>query len=194
MMLNDRDICKLALEHNMITDYLDFKTQLQPNGFDLTLDKVAVIRNDDQGLTYEPGRGTANIDFSNTKRAIPNFTPIPWYLEGLSLIPGHYLFRAAERFFMPPDIAALCVARSTLNRCGGFLDSAAVDAGYSGPLEFPVRLTLPVHFHYRARFVQILFFKLTGPADKIYNGIYKQPVETKGFAGDGPDMNEEGAK
>lgn len=169
MMLNDREIKKLC-NAGMITNFVIFGDQLQANGFDLTLDRVSRI--------VGPG---AVIDFTNKDRVLPATEDIPFedaieYPPRVMLMPGTYIFHSSEILNMPDDIASFGVPRSSMSRCGNFLQSAAIDAGYKGRLIFPVLITIPTLFYFKARFVQLLFYKLIGNAKQPYNGIFKEKV------------------
>lgn len=155
-MLNDMDIRKAINVAGMISGFKNLDVQLQANGFDLTLD------------TVDQFNGTGAIDFDNKNRVLCDLLDN----YDFELAPGAYLFHTAETLKMPPDVAAIGVPRSTMSRNGAFVESAAIDAGYEGKLVFPVLLTRPLLVYDRARFVQLLFFRLSGPAEKVYAGIY----------------------
>ena len=148
----------------MIQNYIDLDTQLQPNGFDLTIGEVAEFT----------GRWPAIIDFSNKMRQISSTMPI--LLEGgeYRLKPGMYLFRANEFFEMPDRLSGWGMPRSTLSRCGITLNSAIIDAGYSGKLVFVVTISQETKFSKDARFCQMIFFKLNEAPSRLYDGVYKE--------------------
>jgi len=167
MMLNDSEIRRLC-STGMITNFVVFGDQLQANGFDLTLDRVSRITG--------PG---AIIDFSNKNRVLPETEDIPFedaieYPPRVVLTPGVYIFHSSEILEMPNDVAAIGVPRSSMSRCGNFVQSAAIDAGYRGRLIFPVLVTIPTEFYFKARFIQLLFYKLIGDAKHPYDGIFKE--------------------
>ena len=169
MMLNDREIRKLC-NAGMIANFVIFGDQLQANGFDLTLDRVSRI--------VGPG---AVIDFNNKNRVLPATEDIPFedtfeLPPRVVLMPGVYIFHSSEILNMPNDIAAFGVPRSSMSRCGNFLQSAAIDSGYKGRLNCPVLIMIPTEFYFKARFVQLLFYKLTGEAQRPYDGIFKEKI------------------
>lgn len=163
-MLVDKEIKYLIDNKEMITNYIDLETQLQPNGFDLTLKEVMGFSD-----SFEP-----RIDFTNKTRLIS--LALPWLPVGgeYHLDPGVYLFRANEFFNIPSAISGWGMPRSTLSRCGITINSAIVDAGYSGHLVFVVTVPQKVVFTKHARFVQMIFFRLKQVPVKLYDGIYKE--------------------
>lgn len=167
-MLIDREIRKLIKKKNMIENYIDLKIQLQSNGFDLSLSEVFAF----SSSNFEQ---CSIIDFSNEERRVnPCIFVSSNFNDGFFLEKGIYLFKTNEMFNMPKDIAALAFPRSSLNRVGGILNSAIIDAGYSGGLAFVVSLATRIIFTKNARFVQLIFFRLKEIPDKIYDGVYKK--------------------
>ena len=57
-MLNDKILRKLIEEHRLVSNYLDLDKQLQPSGFDLSMESVEEFL--DGGA----------VDFSNKERVI----------------------------------------------------------------------------------------------------------------------------
>jgi len=39
-MLNDKQLRELITEYKLVTNYIDLDTQLQPSGFDLSLESI----------------------------------------------------------------------------------------------------------------------------------------------------------
>lgn len=163
-MLIDKEIRYLIENEEMIQGYIDLETQLQPNGFDLTIKEVLKFMD-----LFEP-----RIDFTNKTRLISLITPILPDGGEYHLNPGTYLFRANEFFNTPPNISGWGMPRSTLSRCGITINSAIIDAGYSGHLVFVVTIPQKTIFAKHARFVQMIFFRLKEAPAKLYEGIYKE--------------------
>ncbi|MGD2200988.1 MAG: deoxyuridine 5'-triphosphate nucleotidohydrolase, partial [Candidatus Bathyarchaeota archaeon] len=91
--MNSREIRFLIEEKQLITDYIDLETQLQPTGFDLSLSKVHTFK------------GQGGVDFSNIEREIPPKQLLEpdeggWY----SLEPGCYTIVYNEMVRIPLDI------------------------------------------------------------------------------------------
>ena len=104
----------------LIQDYVSLDAQLQPNGFDLTLDSVHRFEN----------AGYVGADKSNPS------TVRDWKLdfpEGSFHLPqGNYLIRFNECVNLPVNLMALGRPRSSLVRSGVALHTGVWDAGYSG--------------------------------------------------------------
>ena len=78
-MLNDKILRKLITEHNLVTEYLDLDKQLQPSGFDLSLESV------------EAYLGGGAVDFSNRERVIADTRTIEPDIDGwINLEKGVY--------------------------------------------------------------------------------------------------------
>ena len=60
-MLNDKVLRKLVEEHDLVTNYLDLDKQLQPSGFDLSMESI------------EEFLGGGAVDFSNSRADISYF-------------------------------------------------------------------------------------------------------------------------
>ncbi len=166
-MLVDKELRYLITDEKMITEYIDLETQLQPNGFDLSIKEVMGFSD-----AFEP-----RIDFTNKNRLIS--LALPWLPTSgeYHLDPGTYLFRANEFFKMPATISGWGMPRSTLSRCGITVNSAIIDAGYSGHLVFVVTLPQKAIFSKNARFIQVIFFKLRGIPTNLYDGVYKESID-----------------
>ena len=152
------------MEHEgLISNFVDIEIQLQSAGFDLTLDSVQIIRLGESGC----------LGFSNDRRVIPPYEDVPKVKGGWTLSPGAYILKSNEKVKLPNGISGLAWPRSSLNRCGSFLNSATVDPGYSGPLSFLLQVLAPLRLDFAARFAQIIFVR-TEMSDKVYKGIYKE--------------------
>ena len=148
----------------LITDSVDFDTQLQPNGVDMTLKAVMSIE------------GAGRIDFDNSERKISEHIELSFDGDGyIHLAPGSYSVKFNEVVHMPKDIAALGKTRSSLLRCGACLQTAVWDAGYSGRSESMLIVTNPLGIDLKknARIMQLIFFRLESEGDKLYSGIYQ---------------------
>jgi len=163
-MLIDKEIRKWIVQEKMIQKYIDLDIQLQANGFDLTVKEIVMFASE-----WEP-----RIDFDNRTRLLPSVMPILFAGGEYHLEPGTYLFKANEFFKMPNNVVGWGMPRSTMSRCGVILNSAVLDAGYSGHLVFTVNISQAMTFTKNARFVQMIFFKLNEAPSKLYNGIYKE--------------------
>lgn len=147
----------------LIIKYIDFDRQLQPAGFDVTIQKIETPKYRECGEL-----------FVSTKKLIPmDDVELPGELK--THIP--YIFFTNEIFFMPDNVSAFVYPRSTLMRMGAQFVSAMVDAGYHGQLSFSVLLLNPLKTEVNTRFAQIIFHRhaQTFPYSGQYNnaGILK---------------------
>ena len=168
-VLGSKEIRRRILEEDLITNYIDLESQLQPNGFDLCVASVFTFT--------EAGE----IAFANSDRIIPRLDPYP-LSEGIWFLgPGAYAIGIREKINLPGDlrvdahpIMGDSIHRSTVMRCGNVMASGRWDVGYSGV----GRSLLIVHnpfglkLHENARVIQIRFDRVEG-VDKAYDGEYQ---------------------
>lgn len=167
-MLNEKEIVNLIQEEGLVQNYPHLDTQIQPNGFDITVSKIFRFK--------EGGR----IDFSNSEREIPDCEEIEpkkrseedeygwWKLED-----GAYKVMMNERVNLPKDLAALGFPRSSLLRMGAFTQNAVWDAGFSGEGEFilVVENSEGIEIKENARVAQLVFLPLE-EVEEGYRGVY----------------------
>lgn len=138
-------------------------SQFQPCGIDITLKEIYEFRS--------PG----TIDFDNKERKISDVAPLSFENDRISLKQGAYKVVFNEYVKIPKDVAALCLPRSSLLRCGVGLNCAVWDPGYEGRSE----ALLIVHNHHgvtfkkNAKIGQMVFVKLAESANTLYEGRYK---------------------
>ncbi len=168
-MLNRQEIEKLIEEKELTAGYINLETQLNPNGFDLTVEKVFEF--DSAGA----------LDFSNKERKIP---------EGKEIIPkkkkaedkfgwwdlkkGAYKIRTNEVVSLPLDLIAVAFSRSSLLRMGAFTQNAVWDAGFKGKSEFILVVENPkgLKLKQNARIVQLIFMRINA-TETGYQGIFQ---------------------
>ena len=163
--LSRQDIHRLLhQEPPLLEDYLNLEEQVQPNGFDLTLREIAMLRT------------TGRITASNSQRLVSDLSPLVFDdMDFIDLAPGSYIVTYNEIVHLPNNIMALARPRSSLLRCGVTVDTAVWDAGYSGRSQ-----SLLVVYHSRgfrlqknARIAQLVFFYLSAETEG-YNGTYQR--------------------
>ena len=163
-VLTKQDIRRLLQnEPPLIEGYIDLETQLQPNGFDITLREIARLQT--------PG----TIAQDNSQRVISNLAPLAFDGEGfIDLAPGAYLITYNEIVHLPNNVMALASPRSSLLRCGVTVNTAVWDAGYSGRSQSLLVVYNQQGFRLQrnARVVQMVFFRLTGETEG-YQGAYQ---------------------
>ncbi|HEV2108258.1 MAG TPA: deoxyuridine 5'-triphosphate nucleotidohydrolase [Thermomicrobiales bacterium] len=151
-------------EQALLSDYLDLNAQLQPNGFDLTLQHAQSFI------------GAGSLAISNVSRELPSLAPVPDDGTGwLRLSPGPYLITFNEEVRMPADVMALGRPRSSLGRCGVAIHSAVWDAGYHGRSASLLVVSNPAGFNLEigARLLQLVFFRLERAVTVGYSGTYQ---------------------
>lgn len=148
----------------MITEYIDLDTQLQPSGFDLSLESIE---------EYLVGGA---VDFSNQERVIAETRPLIPDNEGwYHLEKGVYKMVYNEVVKMPLDVAAIARTRSTLLRNGAMIGTAVWDPGYEGRSSSMLTVYNPYGLKLKkdARIAQLIFFQ-TGEVGKGYSGVYQK--------------------
>lgn len=148
----------------LIEGYLDLETQLQPNGFDVTLRDIAVLQT--------PGV----IASRNSQRTVSALCPLLFDGSGfLDLVPGAYLITHNEIVHLPNNVMALARPRSSLLRCGVTINTAVWDAGYSGRSQSLMVVYNEQGFRVQkdARVLQMVFFYLSGETEG-YKGTYQR--------------------
>ncbi len=135
--------------------------QMQPCGIDITLKEVHEFLS------------AGELDFDNSKRQISKTKKIE-FEESVFLKPGAYKVVFNEHVKIPKDLAALCLPRSSLLRCGVMLNCAVWDPGYEGRSEALLNVLNPygITLHKNARIGQMIFIKLEEEAKELYQGVY----------------------
>lgn len=168
-MLNSEQIKKLIKEKNLIADYIDLETQLNANGFDLTVSEISGFN------------GAGSLDFSNSERIIPETKEMElknkkagdeygwWFLS-----KGSYKVKTNEIISLPGSLAGFAFSRSSLLRMGAYCQNGFWDAGFSGKSEFLLMVDNPngINVKQNARLIQIAFMSIS-ETKNLYNGIYK---------------------
>ena len=155
---------RIQSERPLVSGWLDFADQLQPNGFDLTLQEIGRL----------VGAGTIGVD--NADRVLPELQPIPFAADGfVTLGPGPYQIVYNEIVDLPNDLMALGRPRSSLCRCGVTVHTAVWDAGYRGRSTSLLVVDNPDGFRLQrgARVMQLVFFGLMETVERGYQGIYQ---------------------
>ena len=163
-MLNDKILRKLIIEQGLVTEYIDLDKQLQPSGFDLSLESV------------EEFLGGGAVDFSNKERVIAETKTIEPDSDGwINLEKGVYKVVYNEVVKMPLNIAAIARTRSTLLRNGGEVGTAVWDPGYEGRSSSMLTIHNPhgLRLKKNARVAQLIFFE-TGDVERGYSGVYQK--------------------
>ena len=163
-MLNDKILRKLITEHNLVTEYIDLDKQLQPSGFDLSLESV------------EAYLGGGTVDFNNRERVIADTKTIEPDKDGwINLEKGVYKLIYNEVVKIPLNVAAIARTRSTLLRNGADVGTAVWDPGYEGRSSSMLTVHNPYGLRLKkdARVAQLIFFE-TEDVEKGYSGVYQK--------------------
>jgi dUTP pyrophosphatase len=167
MILNREEI-KGLISKGLISGFIDLETQMTPNGFDLTVEKIFSFS------------ASGSLDFSNKERKLPKAKEISsrkikkgdrfgwWHLK-----QGSYKIATNETVNLALDLVAIAFSRTSLLRMGGFTQHGVWDAGFKGKGEFILVVDNPkgIRIKQNARIAQLVFIKM----DKTiqgYNGIY----------------------
>ncbi|MBV9359275.1 MAG: deoxyuridine 5'-triphosphate nucleotidohydrolase [Chloroflexi bacterium] len=138
--------------------------QVQPNGVDLTLDALWMLR------------GAGRLGRVADDRLLPErepVTPLPddWFELG----HGDYVLRFAEVVSVPLDCGGLVFPRSSLLRMGAHVPTAVWDAGYRGRGESLLQVVNPAGLRVQrgSRIAQLVLFPLTEQT-RGYQGRYQE--------------------
>jgi dUTP pyrophosphatase len=140
------------------------EAQLQPNGVDLTLERVSRYR------------GPGFLGLTNEQRVLPQTEDLSFEPDGtLYLPPGAYQVRFNEVVSLPDTLMAYARPRSSLLRSGVALHTAVWDAGYSGRGVALMVVYHPAGFRVArdARICQLVFHRLSAATVASYNGAYQ---------------------
>lgn len=166
----DRESIRRRLQplNPLVEGYLSLETQLQPNGFDLSLSSIVVFAN----LATASGVLTTE----DSARRLAKTAPLEFGIDGsIHLDPGCYLTSFNEVVNIPLDLMALGRPRSSLLRSGVALHTAVWDAGYKGRSQALLVVYHPHGFtlSHNARLMQLVFFRLEQPLKEGYAGHYQ---------------------
>jgi deoxycytidine triphosphate deaminase len=168
-MLNREEIETLIKEKKLIEGFIDLKTQLTPNGFDVTAESVLAFAT----------RG--RLDFSNKERDIPEgFTVVPQKINPedafgwWDLKRGVYRIKTNEVVTLPRNLIALAFTRSSLLRMGAYTQHGVWDAGFSGKSEFILAVDnlAGLRLKQNARVAQLIFQRVN-ETNQGYQGIHQ---------------------
>jgi len=182
MFLGSEEIKRLIIEENLVSNYVDLDTQLQPDGFDLTVNKIeeycsaGIILKDTKflpvmkeiELTNCIMTGFDNPELTNKTKDLG--ARKIWYLH-----KGVYLLYFNEEIKLPKSISAIHIQRSTLARCGSFSIVGTWDMGYNGKGCTMIEVCNPhgLVLEKNTRIVKMHFITVAGEG-KLYNGSYQK--------------------
>ena len=175
MILNDKQIKKLAEEQEMISPFVGESISkgishgLNSYGYDLRCGSEFKIFTNIKGATADP-KNFSEDNFITIKN------------EQSILIPPNSFALAAslEYFRMPRNVTGLVTAKSTYARCGLGVPPTVLEAGWEGVLvlEFSNHTSNSIRLYANSGAAQILFFQGEPPkvsyADR--NGKYQNQI------------------
>ena len=167
-ILTKNEIMKLVqTKEPLITNMPDLSTQIQGVGIDLTVNSIE----------HYSTRGT--IDLYNTKREISETKieapiTIENQLHGYNLKNHGYKIKLNEFLNIPNNIMGIAHTRSSMLRCGAYVESAVFDPGYKGNIEVLLHVVNPngIRIMQDAKITQLVFHKLENDTEP-YDGIYQ---------------------
>jgi dUTP pyrophosphatase len=148
----------------LMADLPDRESQLQPNGVDLTLERVSRFR------------GPGALGVSNEQRVLPVTDDLSFEPDGtVYLPPGAFQVRFNETVNLPDWLMAYARPRSSLLRSGVALHTAVWDAGYTGRGVALLVVYHPAGFRVarNARICQLVFHRLSAATVTAYSGAYQ---------------------
>ncbi|MBE0522276.1 MAG: deoxyuridine 5'-triphosphate nucleotidohydrolase [Candidatus Methanoperedenaceae archaeon] len=164
MLAHDELVFLINSNPPLVEQMIDPEIQVQPNGIELTLQKV------------EAHTGHGAVAFDNSERKLPETVNIEFDDDGWLHLPrGSYKILFNEVVNIPKDIAAIAKPRSSLLRCGVTIETAVWDAGYSGRSESLLVVLNEDGFRVKkdARVLQLLFYRLGERVNEGYSGVYQ---------------------
>ena len=163
-VLSKNDIRRLIHSNPpLVEGWLDLETQLQPNGFDISLRDISALKT------------SGTIAVENSRRVISEPALLDFDSSGfIDLKPGSYLITHNEIVHLPTNVMALARPRSSLLRCGVAVHTAVWDAGYSGRSQSLLVVYNELGFRLQkdARVLQMVFYRLSGETEG-YHGKYQ---------------------
>ena len=148
----------------LVENFRDLKIQLQPNGFDMTLQTVSKF----------VSMGKLGSDKVTT--TISDIEEMPFNNAGeIHLTKGCYLLTINEIVDLPLNVMALARPRSSLLRSGVSVHTAVWDAGYRGRSQTLLTVYNPLGYSIakNARILQMIFCYLSLPTKEGYSGRYQ---------------------
>jgi dUTP pyrophosphatase len=164
LLSHDELISLINNKPPLVEQMLDPEIQIQPNGVELTLQRVEALK------------ASGAIAFDNSERKLPETKNLDFDDDGwLNLPQGSYKIVFNEIVNIPKNIAAIAKPRSSLLRCGATIETAVWDAGYSGRSESLLIVYNENGFKLKknARVLQLLFLKLGKEVREGYSGLYQ---------------------
>ena len=168
----DRWIRKMALEHDMISPFVDRQISkfsekkiisygLSSYGYDVRCtDEFKIFTNALAGNGVVDPKAFSNDCFISVKKDICIIPPNSFVLT-----------RTLEYFKIPRDVLVICLGKSTYARCGIIVNVTPLEPGWEGfvTLEFSNTTPLPAKIYADEGACQFLFFSGNEPCEISYS-------------------------
>lgn len=154
----------IAASKPLLRDFRNIDSQVQPNGFDLTLASIA------------RHAGPGSVGVSNADRQLPDIDELAFDQDGwVTLETGCFHIVYNEIVALPLTLMALGRPRSTLGRIGASIHTAVWDAGYEGRSTSLLTVHNPhgIRLQQHARVMQLVFMTILEPGEHGYTGVYQ---------------------
>lgn len=163
-VLSREELRALLAAEPPLVEEVDAATQLQPNGIDVSLERV-------QRVTSPALLGASASVREPSAREDVRADADGWW----DLHQGAYVITYRERVNLPMDVMALLRPRSSLLRSGVTIHGAVWDAGYRGRGEGLLAVLNPRGYRIQkgARIAQLVFFRLGRATAEGYAGRYQ---------------------
>lgn len=152
----------------LIRNYFNWDEQLQPSGFDLTIDTLFSLR------------GSGKICTGTSGHEAPEEIEVNQDPEGFfSLSKGYYIVLLNEIVSLPKNICGINHPRSTLMRYGGIMTTGIWDAGFHGRSRVGLYVVREegLKLQKNAMIMQMSFHELTGESMGFqYNALYEKEL------------------
>jgi dUTP pyrophosphatase len=130
MFIGSKEIRRLIEEENLVSDYINLDEQLQPDGFDLTVNKLEIFCSE---AVILPDRKT----LPKTQVLEPISLLFPTINDYISfdvwqLSQGVYQLYFNETIKLPKSVSSIHIQRSTLMRSATDTAIGTWDMGYNG--------------------------------------------------------------
>jgi len=162
MILNDSQINKLAIEHNMIEHFVPSTREINRISYGLTSFGYDMRLGSKFQMQYRPISAVdAKIDPKHTDNWDSVFTPffsdLPFYIPPQTFILGV----SVEKFNLPDDVWGMVVGKSTYARCGIFVNTTPMEPAWTGYLTIELYNSLhyPVKVYPSEGIAQVSFFR-----------------------------------
>ena len=165
--MTGKHILNEIASHGMITSTVNLDVQVQPAGFDLTVNRIETFASD------------GHIDFNNKRRRTATTRFVSLYHlathDYYQLAPGAYKLSFNERIRVPINCITILQTRSSLLRSGASIHAGFGDPGFDG--HYSVLLVVHnengIEIEVNARVAQLVFLPVMSGATP-YDGIYNE--------------------